>query len=89
MQAGDESAHDEPLRVFHFNWRTLGVFVSTWHQWHVVTGTKIVKVGMDWTEVEAALKLSGVKRREWPLIFEGLLAMQKEVLEIFIEKQDG
>ena len=55
----------------------------------MVVGKELVRVGMNWGEVEASLKLSGIKRREWPTIFEGLQAMQDEALTFFSEQQNG
>jgi hypothetical protein len=77
---------NEPLAVFYFNWQTLSVFISTWNQWNVVAATELVRIGMNWSEVESSLKLSGVKRCNWPEIFEGLQVMQTEVLTIYNER---
>ena len=87
LQRTDDSGlkTEEPFAVFCFNWRTLHIFLSTWNQWHVVVGKELVRMGMNWGEVEAALKLSGIKRREWTVIFEGLLAMQDEAINILKE----
>jgi len=40
-----------------------------------------VRLGMDWGQVESSLRLAGIKRREWPVVFEGLQAMENEALE--------
>jgi hypothetical protein len=39
--------------------------------------------GLDWQQVASALILMGVKRRQWPGIFNGLRAMQAAALEEF------
>lgn len=77
---------DAPLPVYAFNWSTLSIFISTWHQWRVIAGKELVRLGMDWGQVESAMSLSGIKRREWPVIFEGLQVMQNEAIEIFNEQ---
>lgn len=81
----DESvAHDgdEPFRVYAVNWETLQIFWATWKQWKKTTvGNSVVRDGIDWAQVESALKLSRIKRSRWTLIFEGLLAMQDEAIE--------
>lgn len=81
-----EADADAPLPVYAFNWTTLSIFISTWNQWHVVVGKELVRIGMSWGEVESALRLSGIKRSEWPVIFEGLQVMQNEALTIFNER---
>jgi hypothetical protein len=85
IKMADEKKN-EPLAVFYFNWQTLSVFISTWNQWNVVAVTELVRIGMNWSEVESSLKLSGVKRCNWPEIFEGLQVMQTEVLTIYNER---
>ena len=87
MQEHDsEIDSDAPLLIYNFNWTTLSIFISTWSQWHVVVAKELVRIGMNWVEVESALRLSGIRRSEWPVIFEGLQAMQNEVLTIFNER---
>lgn len=78
---------DEPFRVYAINWPTLQIFWATWNQWKkIVSGANIARDGIDWTQVEATLKLSGIKRGQWPLIFEGLQAMEVEALEYLNRK---
>jgi hypothetical protein len=89
VRDGADTASDAAFPVYAFNWITLSIFISTWSQWHVVVGKEIVRIGMNWGEVESALILSCIKRREWPVIFEGLQTMQKEALKIFNEKSNG
>lgn len=75
-------ASGESFAVYAINWPTLNVFFSTWNQWHrAVVNNNIVRCGMDWAQVEAALKLNRVERPQWPMIFEGLRAMEDEALE--------
>ena len=72
----------EPFKVYAINWTTLNLFWSTWKQWRtVVLHDRAVRDSMDWMQVEAALNLSGIKRAQWPLIFEGLQAMEQQALE--------
>ncbi len=72
----------EPFRVYAINWPTLEIFWATWNQWRkVVLKESLVRDGMDWTQVESALNLSGIKRAQWPMIFEGLGKMETEALQ--------
>jgi hypothetical protein len=67
--------------VFSFNWTALTVFWSTWNTWRkLVQGKQVIREGIDWTQVESALKLSGIKRKEWRDIFECLQIMEAEAL---------
>ncbi|TXT23899.1 MAG: hypothetical protein FD134_1868 [Gallionellaceae bacterium] len=75
--------------MYAWNWPTLTVFWATWNQWRkVVLDKQIIRDGMDWQQVESALNLSGVERARWPLIFEGLRAMEAEALEFFNSNQE-
>lgn len=82
MREDSVAASDEPFRVYATNWLTLTLFWSIWNQWRkVVINNRIVRDGMDWTQAEAALTLSGIKRAAWPQIFEGLRATETAALE--------
>jgi hypothetical protein len=68
--------------VYAINWETLIIFGATWKQWRkLVVGNRVVRDSVDFAQVESALTLSGIKRAQWPLIFEGLRAMENEALE--------
>jgi hypothetical protein len=81
IESGAETS-DAPFAVYTINWPALSIFWATWNQWKkIAVGTNIIKVCIDWAQVEAALKMSGIERSEWPLIFEGLRAAETEALE--------
>lgn len=45
----------------------------TWRQWRWLVGLNgAVRQGLDWQQVESALRLMGIKRKRWPDIFAGL-----------------
>lgn len=74
---------DEPFRVYSFNWPTLTIFWSTWNQWRKVSvKNAVLRDSMDWAQVESAMNLSGIKRAQRPVIFEGLRALEAEALKI-------
>ncbi len=78
---------DAPFRVHATNWPALNIFCATWQQWRkVAVNNNLVRDCMDWTQVEAALNLSGIKRAGWPLIFEGLRAAESEALK-FLQRR--
>jgi hypothetical protein len=75
----DRSA--QPFAVYGCNWPTVQIFVATWQQWRVAVGMGgAARLGMDWAQVECALRLSGIKRKNWPQIFNGLMVMEDEAL---------
>jgi hypothetical protein len=83
VREGAEEVADEAFKVYAINWPTLTIFWATWNQWKkIVSAGNNIKDAIDWAQVESALKLSGIKRGQWPMIFEGLQAMEIEVLEI-------
>lgn len=80
----DESA---PFKVYAHNWPTLTLFWSTWNQWRkVVINNSAVRDSMDWQQVESAMNLSGIKRKQRVAIFEGLRALEPEALKILSGK---
>jgi hypothetical protein len=83
VREGAEEVADEAFKVYAINWPTLTIFWATWNQWKkIVSAGNNVRDAIDWVQVESALKLSGIKRGQWPIIFEGLQAMEIEALEI-------
>lgn len=48
----------------------------------IVKNNTEVRVGIDWSQVESAMNLSGIKRAQRPAIFEGLRAIQDDYLNL-------
>lgn len=69
---------NESFGVYYFNWSAFCTFVNTWQQWRIAPNG--ARAGMDWAQVESALRLARVARGEWPHVFTGLRAMQDAVL---------
>lgn len=42
----------------------------------MTAGFSAVREGLDWTQVEAVLRMQRVKKKEWPRILAGLQVMQ-------------
>lgn len=79
---GAEAASDAPFRIYRCNWAALGVFCATWQQWRKVwLKDRLVRECIDWAQVESVLNLAGIKRTQWPRIYEGLKAAQDEALD--------
>lgn len=91
MREDADVADGSPLPIYACNWQTVGIFCGTWNQWIRVFAEKLglVRLGIDWRQVESALTLSGIKRREWTVIFEGLREMQRVAKNILNGEDDG
>jgi len=74
---------DEPFRVYAENWLTLSIFWATWHQWRTaVINNTVLRTGIDWAQVESVLAMKRIKHKHWPMIFEGLQAIQNDYLDL-------
>lgn len=83
VQEVSERKTDQLFKVYDFNWSTLETFCATWPQWKkTVAGSRVIRDAIDWMQVECVMKFMRIRRSDWPLIFEGLQAMQNEALEI-------
>lgn len=72
-----------PVRVLAENWETVTVWCSVWRQWRWIPlpmGAR--RAGLDWQQVESALRLNGLDAARWPKIFRGLEVMQEAALEV-------
>lgn len=63
------------------------VFAALDTQWRIVAGLDFVnRQGIDYVAAKATLEMMGIKRREWPAIFEDLRHMERVAKEIFNKK---
>lgn len=53
-------------------------------QWRITPSGTLI--GLDYSAVKAALEMAGIKRREWPELFEQLLVMEDEALKVLNRK---
>ena len=67
------------FEVFDHNWPTVMLWCATWRQW--LRAPDGQRIGLDWTQVESAARLSHQPRRLWPDIFNGLRIMQDAALD--------
>lgn len=71
---------DGELRVLRANWLALRVFLAQAKRWrHLPMGGL---AGLDATQIESTLRLMGVRRKEWPALFEQLLEMEGAAVEV-------
>lgn len=81
---------DQPLPIFPWHVETISVWRATWRQWRWLVGlNSAVRQGMDWQQVESALRLMGVKRKRWPTIHAGLKVMEEEALNALEQINKG
>ncbi|QZA80863.1 DUF1799 domain-containing protein [Deefgea piscis] len=65
------------------------LFLSCQTQWRsVASSAAFVRLGLDYTAVESALRMSGIARRQWPKLFKDLRVMEYEALRVFNSEDD-
>lgn len=71
-----------PLGIYPWNVEALEVWCATWRQWKFLPAGLSAprRTGLDWCQVESAVRLAGVPRRRWRALFEALRTMQDEAL---------
>jgi hypothetical protein len=80
----------ELFEVYACNQGVLTAFLSVSTQWRVVAGMAgMIRLGLDYGGVLAALKLLGVPKGDRPRIFEGLRAMEQAALEVLNATTEG
>lgn len=78
-----------PLGIYPWNVDALEVWCATWRQWKFLSAGRSEprRIGLDWCQVESAVRLAGVPRRRWRAVFEALRVMQDEALMLSEEAQ--
>lgn len=72
---------EEPFGVFEQNWLVFELWCLVWRQWRwVAGGMNAVRVGLDWCQVEAVMRMQGIKRRRRPDLMRGLRVMEDAAL---------
>lgn len=73
----------KPVCIWPENVLTVRVFFDQEYQWlKTLTADGPVDVGLDHGQIKNTLELLGVKRRNWPEIFNGLKDMEAEALKV-------
>ena len=74
----DDADNGEHFDVWPENWPAAQLFVACASQWRMVAGMKAVAyAGLDYAGVEAAMRLSGVPRRDRADLFDRIRVMEK------------
>ncbi|MYM80534.1 hypothetical protein GTP44_00985 [Duganella sp. FT50W] len=63
------------------------VFAALESQWRIISdmGTVIYQ-GIDYDSAKAAMEMMGIRRRQWPEVFEDLRLMERVAKKIFNDK---
>ncbi len=77
----------EPQAVFAHNWPTFQVWRDTWRQWRWIGGGlgAPMRTGLDWTQVEAVMRMRRIAPRVRASMLDGLRAMEEAALEVIFE----
>lgn len=68
--------------MFACNWPAFELWTQTWRQWRwVPSGMGAVRAGLDWCQVEAVMRMRGIKRREHPELLRALRVMEGAAVE--------
>ena len=81
-----EEASGPPLEIWPDNAATVNAFIAMGTQWRT-GGMAGLPSGLDYAALPAVLRLTGIKRAEWPEVFEGLRVMEDVALETIRKQQ--
>jgi hypothetical protein len=70
------------VEVFPHNVPVLRLWADVWNQWRWTGGVDARRAGLDWSQVEAAMRLRGVPRVERPDMMTALQLMERTALEV-------
>lgn len=89
---GDENKELELMyEVWPENVKVIRTFVAMETQWReVVVETEVIKRGLRYEALDSTLnKLKGIKRKDWPDIFQGLRVMEAAALKALREQRQN
>lgn len=70
-----------PVEVWPDNWQAVCVFSKLGTQWKRA-GMQGAATGLDYAALPAVFQLCGVKRKDWPEMFDDIRVMERAALEI-------
>lgn len=86
-EARKGAADAEEFEVWPDNWRAVRYFVRVGTQWRV--GGMGDLIGLDYAAVESALRLLGVQRSRWRVLFKDFQVMEAAAVDYLREKQSN
>ncbi|KIF80812.1 hypothetical protein TSA66_00925 [Noviherbaspirillum autotrophicum] len=78
-----EEASGPPAEILPENQTTVDVFIAMSTQWRTGMGGPI---GLDYNALHLVMRMSSIRRDEWPFVFDGVRAMEAAALEKMREK---
>jgi hypothetical protein len=79
-----EEAAGPPVEVWPDNWSTVQVFAAMETQWRIgMSGP----AGLDYGVLPNVMRMTGVPRKEWPIVFDGIRIMEGAALDKMREKK--
>ena len=74
----------EPLGVWPEHWDAVLAFMALGTQWNVGMAGPI---GLRYEVIPIVLRMQGVRRQDWPHVFECIRVMEGEALRFFAERR--
>ncbi|MDR2451000.1 MAG: DUF1799 domain-containing protein [Candidatus Accumulibacter sp.] len=77
-----------PTEVYAHNWPAFEVWSAVWRQWKWLGGgfAAPVRIGLDWTQVEAVMRMKGMRKRTRARVMNALGVMEDAALEVIARR---
>ena len=72
--------------MYAHNWLALMVWADVWNQWRWIGGMTPMRCGMDWTQVEAVMRMREVRRNDRRCVLSALRIMESEALAVMAKQ---
>lgn len=72
-----EEASGPPVEVWPDNMTTVSAFIAMGTQWRIGMNGP---TGLDYAALSHVMRMTGVRRAEWPYVFEGVRIMESAAL---------
>lgn len=81
-----EAERADTCEVWPECWEAVSFFVALETQWRWVSGMAVARVGLDYTAVEALMRLRAVPRASRAELLEDLRVMERAALAVWSER---
>jgi len=72
----------DDFQVWHENWQALELFLMCGTQWRVIAGMGgTVHQGIDYQSLESVMRLTGIKSKKRPALFNDVRLLERGALE--------
>jgi hypothetical protein len=76
-----------PVEVYAHNGLALQVWADVWNQWRWISGMVTMRIGLDWTQVEAVMRMRAIPRGEHMSLLSALRIMESEALAALAKQE--